>query len=182
VMGTIQATEAIKLIIGKGELLLGRLLAYDALDMRFSEFRFERRRDCEVCGEHPHIGAPQDAVPASEALTGTTVQALSVRELQSRLANAADSLTVMDVREPYEFAAGHLKEAINVPLGAVKQWLGELSFDKSSRAEQLVFVCRSGARSAQACLLASELGIAAVNLQGGMLAWAKEVDREMVVV
>lgn len=173
VMGTIQATEAIKLIVGRGEVLTGRLLTYDALDMRFSEFRFERRRDCAVCGEHPTITAPHDA---AEGCAVVETPQLSATELQALLTPRAD-IALIDVREPYEFAAGHLAPAIHIPLGDLKQ-----QWDRVPHASKVVFICRSGARSAQACQLARAQGVqGAVNLTGGMLAWARDVDANMIV-
>ena len=106
VMGTIQATEAIKLIVGIGEPLLGRLLTYDALAMRFDEFRFKRRADCAVCGEHPTIRDLRDAPELCNAAEMAAVQRLSAGELQSHL--DARRVAIIDVRQPQEFAIGRL--------------------------------------------------------------------------
>lgn len=175
VMGTIQATEAIKFIIKRGELLIGRLLTYDALDMRFSEFRFERRHDCAVCGDRPSITAPQDAVQICVAEPATHQQ-LSTGALHELLSEQ-QSVALIDVREPYEFAAGHLPGAINLPLAGLEQ-----QWNQIPQARSVVFVCRSGARSAQACKLAQERGLLhASNLEGGLLAWAKEINIDLIV-
>jgi molybdopterin/thiamine biosynthesis adenylyltransferase/rhodanese-related sulfurtransferase len=178
VMGTIQATEAIKLIIQRGELLLGRLLTYDALEMRFAEFRFERRTECAVCGAQPTITRPQDPPELCAVPTATSADRMSAMELRALLVHPdKQAMALIDVREPYEFAAGHLPAAINIPLSSLNaQWR------EVAAANRVIFICRSGARSAQACQLARERGIQhASNLAGGMLAWAKDVDNTVLV-
>jgi molybdopterin/thiamine biosynthesis adenylyltransferase/rhodanese-related sulfurtransferase len=173
VMGTIQATEAIKLIVGAGEPLLGRLLAYDALAMRFSEFRFSRRSDCAVCGDSPTITQPQDAIELCSADAVAGVTRLSPARLRDLLGQAA----IVDVREPREFAVSRLPRAINIPVGELQRRVGELT-----SATSAVFVCRSGARSLAASAIAARAGIANVaHLEGGLLAWAEEVDRSFEV-
>jgi sulfur-carrier protein adenylyltransferase/sulfurtransferase len=173
VMGTIQATEAIKLIVGSGEPLLGRLLTYDALAMRFEEFRFKRRADCAVCGERPTITAPQDATELCTADTLANVRRLTPLELRSLLATGT---AIIDVREPREFAVAHLPAAVNIPVGELQRRIGTLP------AQPVVFVCRSGTRSLAAAALATRAGIANVgHLEGGLLAWAREVDEAFEV-
>jgi sulfur-carrier protein adenylyltransferase/sulfurtransferase len=174
VLGTLQATEAIKLITGIGAPLIGRLLTYDALQMRFSEYRLERRRDCAVCGDAPSIRAPRTARPTLPA----GVQRMSVRALQERLHGRADAPLLIDVREVAEFAAGHLQGARNIPLGELAAQLPQLT-----AAEAPVFICRSGGRSLAACQMALAANIAApTNLEGGMLAWAAEIDPRIRVL
>ena len=173
VLGTIQATEAIKLIAGIGEPLIGRLLTYDALDMRFQEFRFARRADCAVCGDHPTIIRPQDPpeVCSPEALS--RVRRLAPAELRRMLADARTAkLVVVDVREPREFAVSHLKDARNIPVGELSRRIGEIPAGSTP-----VFICRSGSRSLTACAVAMNAGIAApAHLEGGLLAWAAAVE------
>src|ERR1700754_2152122 len=108
VMGTIQATEAIQLLVGAGEPLVGRLLTYDALAMRFAEFRFKRRADCAVCGDHPTITAPQDAPQLCTAEALASVRTLTAAELRTLLRERGGHIAIVDVREPREFAASHL--------------------------------------------------------------------------
>lgn len=171
VMGTIQATEAIKLIVGIGEPLLGRLLTYDALAMRFEEFRFKRRADCAVCGEHPTITEPQDAQQVCTPDTLASVRRLTALELDALLGESEGGAVIIDVREPREFAASHLPAAVNIPVGELQQRISTLP------TANVVFVCRSGARSLAAAALATRSGIADVaHLEGGLLAWAREVD------
>ena len=176
VLGTIQATEAIKIITGTGELLVGRLLTYDALEMRFDEFRFARREDCAVCGSDPAISAPQDAPPPCSVSTPESVRCLSARQLQALLDDP--SLVLVDVREPHEFEAGFLAGALNIPLAQLADRLPELPPLRTP-----VFVCRSGTRSLAACALASQAGIQSpAHLAGGLLAWVQEVDDSLFVV
>jgi len=169
VMGTIQATEAIKLITGIGSTLTGRLLTYDALDMRFAEFEFKRRHGCAVCGDKPSITSPQEQVVAC----ASNENSLSIAELQSLL-KSASSVQIIDVREPYEYALGHLPRSTNIPLASLNEHLR--SVDNNQR---IIFICRSGARSGQALQLAIQLGITnSVNLEGGLQRWNSAVDAE----
>ena len=172
VMGTIQATEAIKLIVGIGAPLLGRLLTYDALEMRFGEFRFTRRPDCAVCGEHPTIREPADLAEICSADVMAQVRRLSPVELHELFGQVA----IVDVRSPKEFGASHLPGAVNIPVGEVEQRLAEIPRD-----QPVVFICRSGARSMTASASATRAGLANVaHLEGGLLGWAKELDQSFV--
>jgi adenylyltransferase/sulfurtransferase len=171
VMGTIQATEAIKLIVGAGEPLLGRLLTYDALAMRFEEFRFKRRSDCAVCGDNPTITVPQDAPQLCTAEALATIRTLTATEVSTLLKERAGQASVVDVREPREFSASHLPGATNIPVGELHSRMGSLPKGR------VVFVCRSGARSLTAAALASRAGVEDIaHLEGGLLAWARDVD------
>ncbi len=171
VMGTIQATEAIKLIVGAGEPLIGRLLTYDALAMRFDEFRFKRRADCAVCGDHPTITAPQDAPQLCTAEALANIRTLTAAELSGILKERAGRAALVDVRGPREFSASHLPGAVNVPVGELQSRMGSLP------KGMIVFVCRSGARSLNAAALATRAGVEDIaHLEGGLLAWARDVD------
>jgi adenylyltransferase/sulfurtransferase len=178
VLGTIQATEAIKVITGIGKPLIGRLLTYDALAMRFDEFRFGRDADCRVCGAYRDIHAPHDLEEAC-ATTVAHGAAVTPAELQRLLAGAGGdrSVVLVDVREPWEFLAGHLEGACNIPLGQLPQRLAELSPQSPT-----VFLCRIGERSARAMTFAQQAGHeSATHLQGGMLAWVRDVGMELIV-
>jgi molybdopterin/thiamine biosynthesis adenylyltransferase/rhodanese-related sulfurtransferase len=171
VMGTIQATEAIKLIVGAGEPLIGRLLTYDALAMRFDEFGFKRRADCAVCGDHPTITAPQDAPQICTAEALANVRTLTADELRTLLKERGGAVSIVDVREPREFSSSHLPGATNIPVGELHSRMGSLP------QGLVVFVCRSGARSLTAAALASRAGVEDIaHLENGLLAWAREVD------
>jgi sulfur-carrier protein adenylyltransferase/sulfurtransferase len=176
IVGSIQATETLKLIIGKGEPLIGRLLLFDALAMRFRELKLRKNPECPVCGAHPTItklidyaefcGVRGEEAPVSQS----TVPELTPRELKARL-DRGDDLFILDVREPHEYQicnlGGHL-----IPLGDLPQRLSELD---SSR--EIVAHCRSGKRSAEASDFLRQAGFRKVlNLKGGILAWSDEVD------
>jgi adenylyltransferase/sulfurtransferase len=176
VMGTIQATEAIKLIVGAGEPLIGRLLTYDALAMRFEEFRFKRRTDCAVCGENPTITAPQDAPQLCTAEALESIRMLTPTQLSALLQERAGLAAIVDVREPREFSVSHLPGATNIPVGELHSRMGSLPKGR------VVFVCRSGARSLTAAALASRAGVEDIaHLEGGLLAWARDVDPQFEV-
>jgi len=171
VMGTIQATEAIKLIVGAGEPLIGRLLTYDALAMRFDEFSFKRRADCAVCGDHPTITAPQDAPQICTAEALENIRTLAANELRTLLKERGAAVSIVDVREPREFSASHLPGATNIPVGELHSRMGSLP------KGLVVFVCRRGARSLTSAALASRAGVEDIaHLEGGLLAWARDVD------
>lgn len=184
VLGALQATEAIKLVVGAGEPLIGRLLVYDALDLSFREFTFDRRRDCAVCGERPTITELRDQPQACDAGTAEGIRRLRVGELRALLVGDGDGRRVgsgrrllVDVREPREFEAGHLAGAVNIPLAEIGDRLQEIPVDATP-----VFICRSGARSLVASGIAVRAGRSGVcNLEGGLLAWSAEVDPALVV-
>jgi adenylyltransferase/sulfurtransferase len=178
VMGSIQATEAIKLIVGAGELLIGRLLTYDALGLRFAEFSFDRREDCAVCGRTPTIRELRDLPEACSAQDLAAVLRMSAAELKASLTgDAGSSPLIVDVREPHEFAVSRLPRSINIPVRELTERLGELPDSKP-----VVFVCRSGARSLTASGIARRAGLARpAHLEGGLLAWAREIDASFEV-
>lgn len=177
VLGALQATEAIKLILGLGTPLVGRLLTYDALAMQWREFRFTRREDCAVCGTRPTIRTLADSAAEHPALA--PCRELQPQQLRALLDDAGGHvhITVVDVREPREFAAGHLAGAMNIPVGDLQRRGAEIPLEFP-----VVFVCRSGTRSRAACELAAGAGVHdPASLEGGMLAWAALIDPEMRV-
>ena len=173
VLGTLQATEAIKLITGVGDPLTGRLLTYDALEMRFHEFRVARRPDCAVCGTAPTITEPRDPAPQPRDAVAGAVRRITASALNELLRDArAPAPRLVDVREVHEFSTGHLEGSVNIPLGELPRRLAEIAPHNAP-----VFICRSGSRSLAACQLALRAGVAApANLEGGLLAWAREID------
>lgn len=177
VMGTIQATEAIKIIVGIGDPLLGRLLTYDALELRFAELHFSRRNDCAACGEHPTITQPQDPPELCSANALAAVTRLTARGLRTALLSDSNAPLVIDVRENIEFASGHLPGAISIPVSELAQRLNQIPADRTA-----VFVCRSGARSLTACGIAARAGLTQLaHLEGGLLEWTKQIDADFVV-
>jgi molybdopterin/thiamine biosynthesis adenylyltransferase/rhodanese-related sulfurtransferase len=177
IVGAIQAAETLKLIIGKGEPLIGRLLLFDALAMRFRELKLRKNPECPACGGDPTITKLIDyaefcGVRGEEAVSAaqTTVPEIAPRELKSRM-DRGDELFILDVREPHEYQicnlGGHL-----IPLGELSRRVNELD---SSR--EIVAHCRSGKRSAEAVEFLRSAGFRKVlNLKGGILAWSDEVD------
>jgi adenylyltransferase/sulfurtransferase len=178
VIGMLQATELLKLLLGAGEPLIGRLLVYDALAMDFKTFRVPKDPSCAVCGERPTISAPIDyaAFCASRGGVEAKLPELGPRALRARL-DARDDLLLLDVREPFEAEIARIPGARLVPLGQLEARLAEL---EAWRARDVVVHCRTGGRSRRACELLRSKGFERVsNLAGGIEAWALEVDPEM---
>jgi molybdopterin/thiamine biosynthesis adenylyltransferase/rhodanese-related sulfurtransferase len=189
-VGAIQATEAIKLILGQGESLIGRLLLYDALNMSFDQVRLRKNPDCPVCGENPTVTELIDyeefcGVPAHDQSLYTAgqdaealsrVPQMSPRELSERLQNG-EPLYILDVREQHEWDISNLAEhgAVLIPKGRVLERLNELD-----TAQEIVVQCRTGGRSAEIVQLLQEHGFTKLhNLDGGINRWAREVDPDM---
>jgi molybdopterin/thiamine biosynthesis adenylyltransferase/rhodanese-related sulfurtransferase len=173
IIGTIQANEAIKLILGVGEPLVGRLLYFDALKMKFREFNLRRDPECPVCGNSPTITRPIDYEQFCGVST-TAIQTVSVRELKQKL-DARENFRLVDVREPFEHEIASIESAVLIPLGELPDRLNELD------REQLTIVhCHSGQRSAQAVRLLREAGFLNVfNLDGGIARWSDEIDSDV---
>ncbi len=171
-LGTIQATEAIKLILGLGAPLLGRLLLYDALAMRFREMILRRNPDCPICGARPTITQlmnQPDACPSAP-----TADTITVEELKRRL-DAQEDFDLVDVREPSEWAIAHLPRARHIPLGELAKRWSELDPERA-----LVVYCKMGMRSGKALQLLKQHGFHRVrNLEGGLDAWATRMDPKM---
>jgi sulfur-carrier protein adenylyltransferase/sulfurtransferase len=174
-VGVIQATETIKLILGKGEPLIGRLLLVDALAMKFRELKLRKNPDCPACGTQPTITKLIDynefcGIRGEEKPVEAGVPEIQVEELKRRL-DAGDDLFVLDVREPHEYQICNINGYL-IPLGELPKRVHELD---SSR--EIVAHCRSGVRSAKAVNFLRQAGFKKVhNLAGGILAWADRVD------
>ena len=178
IIGVMQAIEAVKLIIGIGEPLIGRMIAFDALKMKFREFKLRRDPKCPVCGENPTIkelidydqfcGIPQ-AKAAEEA--EAPVPTISVQDLKAKL-DRGDKFKLIDVREPFEWDICRIPGATLIPLGQLPSRMSELD-----SADEIVLQCKSGGRSARALKLLQEAGFSKLNnLEGGITAWAEQVD------
>jgi sulfur-carrier protein adenylyltransferase/sulfurtransferase len=179
IIGAIQAMETIKLILGNGEPLVGRLLLFDALAMRFRQLRLHKNPDCPLCGEHRTITGLIDyeefcGIRGEEAPAVTTgIREITARDLKARQDRGED-LFILDVREPDEYRICNLKGKL-IPLGELQRRVHELD---SSR--EMVVHCRSGKRSADAIRFLQKAGFAKLwNLKGGVLAWSNEVDPSM---
>jgi molybdopterin/thiamine biosynthesis adenylyltransferase/rhodanese-related sulfurtransferase len=177
-LGVIQATEVIKLILGSGDPLIGRLLLVDALGMKFRELKLRKNPDCPVCGKNPTIKKLIDyqefcGIRGEEVEAEVTTSEMQVEELKQRL-DRGDDLFILDVREQHEYQicniGGHL-----IPLGDLPRRVNELDTSK-----EIVAHCRSGVRSAKAVNFLRQAGFKKVhNLAGGILAWADRVDPSM---
>ncbi len=169
IIGMVQAIEAIKLILGVGEPLIGRLLHFEALKMKFRELKLRRDPQCPVCGDAPTITAPVDY----EQFCGIAadVPAISVHDLK-RKRDAREAIQLIDVREPFEFEIARIDGAKLIPLGQLANRLHELK-----QNGQTVVHCHTGMRSAQAVQMLRQTGFTNVyNLEGGIDAWANEID------
>jgi molybdopterin/thiamine biosynthesis adenylyltransferase/rhodanese-related sulfurtransferase len=183
VIGVIQATEAIKLITGIGEPLIGRFLIYDALRMRFRELKLKKDPDCPVCGTHPTVtklidyeefcGMRPPAEEAAVAAVNASRNATEITslELKKRL-DRGDKLTIVDVREPNEYQINRLPGSILIPLGEIPRRYAELN-----KNDELIMQCKTGARSGRAADFLRTVGFTKVlNLKGGILDWIDKVD------
>jgi sulfur-carrier protein adenylyltransferase/sulfurtransferase len=177
IIGIIQATEAIKLILGAGQPLVGRLLLYDALQMRFRELKLRRDPECPMCGDHPTIHALIDydqfcgVVPAQAQPASAGVPEVTVEELKAKRDRGED-VFVLDVREPNEYQICRIEGSKLIPLGELASRTAELDPDR-----EMVVHCKMGGRSAKAVALLQERGFKkARNLKGGILSWIDRVD------
>ncbi len=178
IIGVMQAIEAIKMIIGIGEPLIGRLVHFDALKLKFREFKLRHDPKCPVCGDNPTItelidyeqfcGIPQAA--AAEAAEAP-IPEITVHDLKRKL-DARDRFVLVDVREPFEWEIARIPGAKLIPLGELPSRMSELD-----SADEIVLQCKSGMRSAKALRLLQEAGFSKLhNLDGGITAWAEEID------
>ena len=173
VIGLLQATEVLKLLVGQGEPLVGRLLVYDALAMSMRQFTLRKDDECAVCGPNPTIHEPIDyeAFCAAGAGESASVAEVGPAELRAQLANDPE-LLLIDVREPFEAEIASIEGARLIPLGQLEHALPEL---ESWRERPVIVHCQSGVRSLHACELLIERGFRKVsNLAGGIIAWGED--------
>jgi adenylyltransferase/sulfurtransferase len=180
-VGVIQATEVIKLILGKGESLIGRLLLLDALSMRFRELKLRKNPECPVCGQNPTVTELIDyqhfcgIVPETpqEASVKNGIPQLSVKELKRRI-DAGEDVYILDVREPYEYRIAQIGGKL-IPQTDVPNRLAEIDSER-----EIIVQCRSGVRSQRIAEFLKQQGYPrVVNLAGGILAWSDEIDPKM---
>jgi molybdopterin/thiamine biosynthesis adenylyltransferase/rhodanese-related sulfurtransferase len=181
-IGTLQATEALKVLLGIGEPLIGKLLLYNALDMSFDFVKLKKNPNCRVCGPNADIKELIDyeefcGVPSHDhedaSVTGS--HDITVKELSERV--KTNHLKLLDVREPHELEISKLPNAINIPLGQLAGRLTELD-----SADDMVIFCKSGSRSMRGLELLASAGFKKVkNLKGGINAWAREVDTDLPI-
>ena len=180
-IGCIQATEVVKLLLGQGEPLIGRLLLYDALQMTFREFKVRRNPKCPMCGDQPSIkqlidydqfcGVRGQETPVAAASNSAET---TVEELKKRL-DRRENVFILDVRNPEEYQICRLPGSTLIPLPSLPQRFAELD-----RGRELIVHCKSGMRSQKAIQFLREQGFTKlVNLKGGILAWADKIDPAM---
>lgn len=182
IVGMIQGTEALKLMLGIGEPLIGRFLIFDALRMRFRELKLRKDPDCPVCGTHPTVTelidyeqfcgvAPSAAGHAGGDEARSLGNDLTPTELKRKL-DAGEKLVILDVREPQEYQINRIPGSILIPLGELPQRYEELDPHAA-----IVCHCKSGARSAKAAGFLRGVGFENIaNMTGGILAWIDQVD------
>jgi molybdopterin/thiamine biosynthesis adenylyltransferase/rhodanese-related sulfurtransferase len=186
-IGTIQATEALKLILGIGDSLIGRLMLYNALDMSIEYVQLRKNPKCKICGPNPEVTQLIDyeafcGVPGHDHDSGSVGGGwdITATELAENLVNGqknGHSVKLLDVREPHELEISNLAGAKLIPLGQLAARLSELD-----TADEMVVFCKAGTRSARALELLVSAGFRKVkNLKGGINSWAREVDPEMPI-
>jgi adenylyltransferase/sulfurtransferase len=182
-IGSLQATEALKLVLGIGEPLIGRLLLYNALDMSFDFVKLRKNPHCKICGPHPEISELIDynafcGVPGighEEGVVGGGWD-ITATQLAEQL-KAGNPIRLIDVREPHELEISKIEGAELIPLGQLAARLNELD-----SAEEIVLFCKSGTRSARALEVLASAGFRRVkNLKGGINAWAREIDPSLPI-
>jgi adenylyltransferase/sulfurtransferase len=175
-IGTIQATEAIKLILGVGETLAGRLLLLDALSMGIRTMRLERDRSCPVCGDHPTVTKLIDYQQfcGIGPVATPSVPEISVEGLKAKI-DGREKIWILDVREPNEFEISRIPGSTLIPLGQLPNRLAEIP--QGQGAPEIIVHCKMGGRSAKAVGILEKHGITnAKNLTGGILAWIDRID------
>lgn len=181
-IGTIQATEALKVLLGIGSPLTGKLLLYNALDMSFDFVKLKKNPNCRVCGPNADIKEPIDyeqfcGVPGHDHDEGSAGEKwdITASDLSERMQH--NHLKLLDVREPHELQISALPNAINIPLGTLAARMSELD-----SADEMVIFCKAGTRSTRALELLVTAGFKKVkNLKGGINAWAQEVDKSLPI-
>jgi molybdopterin/thiamine biosynthesis adenylyltransferase/rhodanese-related sulfurtransferase len=171
IIGMLQAIETLKLILGIGEPLIGRLLHFDALKVKFRELNLRHDPQCPVCGENPTIFSPIDYGQFCGVRDDEAIPGISPHELKRRM-DAGERFELIDVREPFEYEIAQIDGAKLIPLGEIAERLDELE-----REQPIIIHCHSGMRSAQAVRLLQQRGFVKVyNLEGGIDAWSDQVD------
>ena len=172
VIGTMQAIEALKLILGIGRSLSGRLMLYDALEQSWRTLKVKKNSACPVCSENPTIKAPIDyeAFCGLKEKAPVSIPEISVNELKSKI-DKKEKFVLLDVREPHEYEIAKIPGSELIPLGTLPERFGEL--DKGAK---LIVHCKMGGRSAKAVQFLREKGYDATNVTGGITAWSQDVD------
>jgi len=171
IIGALQANEAIKLILGIGEPLIGRLVHFDALAFRFREIKLRRDPQCAVCGESPTITSLEEITFACDMNPSSALPEIDVHQLKARM-EKDKPFVLLDVREPFEIEIARLPGSTVIPLGELSDRIGELD-----PAAETIVHCKAGGRSAKALRLLLGAGFKdACHVQGGINAWSQEID------
>jgi molybdopterin/thiamine biosynthesis adenylyltransferase/rhodanese-related sulfurtransferase len=178
IIGVIQATETIKIIIGKGTTLSGRLMLYNSLDMTFRELKLRPNPERPVIEKlidyQEFCGIPQ--AKAAEAASVSEIPEMTVTELKAALDSDRDNILLLDVRNPHEYEIGKIDGSLLVPLGDIESGKGIETVKAALGDKKLYVHCKLGGRSAKAVALLKEAGLEGVNVKGGINAWSEEVD------
>ena len=178
IIGLIQATETVKIILGKGRTLSGRLVVYNALDMSFRELKLQPNPVRPVIEKlidyEEFCGIPQ--AKAAEEQQQANMKEITVHDLKQLLDSGADDFVLLDVRNPNEYQIAQIPGSVLIPLPDIESGDGVAQVKKLLNGHRLVVHCKSGMRSAKAIALLKEAGIEGTNVQGGILAWSREID------
>jgi adenylyltransferase/sulfurtransferase len=178
IIGTLQATETVKIIIGQGNTLSGRLLLYDALNMKFRELKLRPNPVRPVIEKlidyEQFCGIPQ--AKAQEEKQQMEMSEMTVQELKQLLDSGTDDFVLLDVRNPHEYEIAQIPGAVLIPLSDIENGEGVLKVKELLNGHRLIAHCKSGMRSAKALGILKEAGVDGTNVKGGILAWSKEID------
>ena len=180
VIGLIQATEVVKLILGKGDTLVGRLMLFDALGMKFREMKLRKDKDCPICGENPTITELIDyeqfcGIPAAEEEADNAKWEISAEEVKQKL-DGPDNFTLVDVREPSEYDICRIDGSTLIPLGKIED-MEPKNLTTISKSDQIILHCKAGVRSLKAAKALKQMGFEDVkSMAGGIEAWSERID------
>ena len=181
IVGLIQATEVVKFVLGKGETLVGRLMLFDALGMKFREMKLRKDKDCPICGENPTITKLIDyeqfcGIPsAAEEEADNAKWEISAEEVKQKL-DGPDDFTLVDVREPSEYDICRIDGSILIPLGKIEE-METKNLNGISKSDQIILHCKAGVRSLKAAKALKKMGFEDVkSMAGGIEGWAERID------
>jgi adenylyltransferase/sulfurtransferase len=178
IIGVIQATETVKIILGRGETLSGRLLLYNSLDMKFRELKLRPNPERPVIEKlidyEQFCGIPQ--ANAMEAAAQNTIAEMTVQELKELLDSGATDFLLLDVRNPHEYEIAQIPGSLLVPLPDIENGTGIPKIREALAQKRLIAHCKLGGRSAKALALLKEEGIEGTNVKGGITAWSRDID------
>jgi adenylyltransferase/sulfurtransferase len=181
-IGSIQVNEAIKLLTGIGEPLLGRLMIYDALEMEYRKIKVRKDPNCAICGENPTVTELIDyetfcgaiSEQAADAAVGSTISVGTLETMLKERENGERDFVLVDVREPNEYEINRIPGSILIPKG---EFLNGKALEQLPSDKQVVLHCKSGARSAEALAVVKGAGFSdAVHVGGGVVAWVNQID------